>query len=116
MKSALNDSSPAIWAQLEPHLDEAMSSLGEADRAVLAMRYFENKSATDIGHELKLSEEATKKHANRALEKLRKFFEKKGVRLSTGAIATAISINSVKAPPLGLAARITARVIRQREI
>ena len=33
------ESSPAVWAKLEPLLDEAMASLGEKDRAALALRY-----------------------------------------------------------------------------
>ena len=45
MQSELNESSSAVWTQLEPLLDEAMASLGETDRAALALRYFENKTA-----------------------------------------------------------------------
>ena len=74
MQPEPNDSSPATWAQLEPHLDAAMASLGTTDRAVLALRYFENKTAAEIGQTLQLNEEAAKKRSARALEKLRKFF------------------------------------------
>lgn len=112
MQTELNDSSPSTWAQLEPHLDEAMEALGETDRSVLALRYFENKSAAEIGQTLKLSEEAAKKRANRALEKLRKFFENKGITLSAGAIAVTLSANSVRAVPVGLAAKITSGVFK----
>ena len=42
MHAGLNDSSPAVWTQLEPHLDDGRGVAGETDRAVLAMRYFEN--------------------------------------------------------------------------
>src|ERR1039457_7051658 len=79
MQPEMKESSPAVWAQLEPLLDEAMASLGETDRAVLALRYFENQTAAEIGHTLKLNEEAAKKRVGRALEKLRKFFTKRGV-------------------------------------
>src|SRR5215472_3056113 len=44
MQSALNEPSPAAWEQLAPVLDDAMAALGNADRSVLAMRYFENKT------------------------------------------------------------------------
>ena len=66
-----------------------MASLGETDRAVLALRYFENQTAAEIGRTLKLNEEATKKRASRALEKLRKFFTKRGVNSTTAIIAEA---------------------------
>ena len=107
MQPEPNDSSPATWAQLEPHLDAAMASLGTTDRAVLALRYFENKTAAEIGQTLQLNEEAAKKRSARALEKLRKFFRKQGVVLSTQAIAASVATNSVHAAPSGLAAKIS---------
>jgi RNA polymerase sigma factor (sigma-70 family) len=108
MQSELNEPSLAVWAQLEPLLDEAMASLGQTDRAVLALRYFENQTAAEIGRTLKVNEEAAKKRVGRALEKLRKFFTKRGV-ISTGAIiAGAISANSVQATPVTLAKTATA--------
>jgi len=45
---------------------------------------------------------------NRALEKLRKFFAKRGVSSTAGMLAGAISANSVQAAPVGLAATISA--------
>src|ERR1035438_3927567 len=87
MQSELNESSPAVWAQLEPLLDEAMASLGETDRAVLALRYFENQTAAEIGRRLKLNEEAAKKRVRRALEKLRTFFHKRGIDSTAATIA-----------------------------
>jgi len=111
MQSILDESSPAIWAQLEPVLDEAMASLNDADRTALALRYFENQSASDIGRALKLNEETARKRVGRALEKLRKFFNKRGVVLSAGVIAGAISANSVQAAPAALIKTTTAVAI-----
>jgi RNA polymerase sigma factor (sigma-70 family) len=107
MQSELNEPTPAVWAQLEPLLDEAMASLGETDRAVLALRYFENKTASEIGQALKLNEEAARKRVNRALEKLRKVFAKRGVSSTAAMLAGAISANSVQAAPAGLAKTIS---------
>ena len=116
MQSILNGGrdapSPAgseeVWAQIEPLLDEAMASLGETDRTVLALRYFENKSASEIGRALKVNEETTRKRANRALEKLRKFFVKRGVDSTAAAIGETISANSIQAAPAALAKTVTA--------
>ena len=107
MQTELNESSPAVWAQLEPLLDEAMASLGETDRAVLALRYFENQTAAEIGRTLKLNEETAKKRVNRALEKLHRFFNKRGISSTTSILAGAISANSVSAAPAGLAKTIS---------
>src|ERR1035438_7537665 len=108
MQSELNETSPAVWAQLEPLLDEAMASLGETDRTVLALRYFENQTAAEIGRRLKLNEEAAKKRVRRALEKLRTFFHKRGIDSTAATIAENISAHSVQAAPAMLAKTATA--------
>jgi hypothetical protein len=48
---------------------------------------------------------------NRALEKLRKFFGKRGVGSTTAIIAGAISTNSVQAAPVALAKSVTAAAV-----
>ena len=107
MQTDLNPDSPAVWAQLEPWLDEAMSSLGTADRALLALRFYENKSGPEAAALLGIQEAAAHKRTARALEKLRKFFTRRGVALSAAAIAGAVSANSVQAAPAGLAIKIS---------
>ena len=108
MQSPLNESPSGVWEELAPLLDEAMASLGDCDRNALALRYFENKTAVEIAGVMKLSEEAAKKRVSRALEKLRKFFARRGVVSTTAIIAGAISANSVRAAPSGLAQTISA--------
>ncbi|HTR40331.1 MAG TPA: sigma-70 family RNA polymerase sigma factor [Pseudomonadales bacterium] len=108
MQATLNEPSPVIWEELAPLLDEAMASLGDADRNAVALRYFENKSAAEIAQAMRLNEEAAKKRVSRALEKLRKFFAKRGVNSTAAGIAGAISANSVQAVPAGLAKTISA--------
>lgn len=103
--------SPAIWAQLEPLLDEAMASLGEADRTVLALRYFENRTAADVGAALNLNEAAAQKRTTRALDKLRRFFARRGIGVTTTILAGALAAGSVQAAPAGLAATVSAVVI-----
>ena len=40
MQSHVNEPDQNAWAQVAPLLDEAMGSLGEADRAAVVLRYF----------------------------------------------------------------------------
>jgi len=108
MQSTLCEPEGAAWEQIEPLLDEAMGQLGEADRNAVLLRFFENKTAREVGATLKLNEAAAHKRVNRALEKLRKFFTKRGVALSGTLIAGAVAGNSVQAAPAGLAATVTA--------
>lgn len=111
MQSALNEPSSAVWEQLAPLLDEAMASLGEIDRNVLALRYFENKTAREIASLLNLNEETAQKRANRALEKLHHYFSRRGISSTTAVIAGAISANSVQVAPVALPKTITALAV-----
>lgn len=106
MQSELNECATTAWPQLEPVLDEAMASLGETDRAVVALRYFENRTAAEIGAALKLNEAAANKRALRALEKLRKFFARRGVAVTAALIAGAVSANAVQAAPAALVTKV----------
>ena len=109
MQSTLDQSgTEPVWPQLAPHLEDAMSRLAERDRTLLALRFYENKTGAEAAAQLGIGEEAAHKRTARALEKLRKFFTKRGVNSTTEIIAGAISANSVTAAPVGLAVKISA--------
>lgn len=90
------------WQQIAPHLDEALSMLGETDRRAVLLRHFEGRELSDVGAKLDLSGEAARKRVARGLEKLRKYLRKRGVILSAAAIAASLTANSVQAAPAGL--------------
>jgi len=92
MQSLLNEPEPNVWPQIAPLLDAAMAGLGEKDRNAVVLRFFENKSLGEVGRALGASEDAAKMRVNRALEKLRKFFSKRGVTLSGAIIAGAVFV------------------------
>ena len=92
-------------------LDDALGRLGEKDRNAIVLRFFENKSLADVGAALGASEDAAKMRVSRALEKLRAFFNKRGISTTTAIIAGAVSANSVQAAPVALAKSITAVAI-----
>ena len=104
----MNEPEPNVWPQIAPQLDVAMAGLGEKDRNAVVLRFFENKSLGEVGLALGASEAAAKMRVNRALEKLRKFFSKRGIILPAALIAGAVSANSVHAAPAGLAIAVTA--------
>ena len=108
MESTLQDAqTDAAWKQMSPLLEEAMLRLGQTDRDALVLRFFEGRSLSEVGLALGASEDAAKKRVNRALEKLRKFFSKRGVALSAAAITGAVSANAVQAAPVALAKSVT---------
>jgi RNA polymerase sigma factor (sigma-70 family) len=109
MQSALNEPDTNVaWAQLAPLLDDALAELGETDRTVLVLRFFENKTAREIAGTLRLEEGAAQKRVTRALEKLRALFVKRGLTLTAAVIAGAVATNSAQAAPVGLAVKISA--------
>jgi RNA polymerase sigma factor (sigma-70 family) len=101
------ESSESIWEQLAPILDQAMAHLGAADRNALVLRYFENKTAKDVGLALGINESAAQKRLVRAIEKLRSFCTRKGVVLTGAALAGLLSANAVQAAPDGIAMATT---------
>jgi len=111
MQSTLNDPPAENWMHISPMLDDAMQKLGRKDHDVLVLRFFENKTFADVGAALGASENAAKMRAGRALEKLRRFFAKRGVHSSTAGIAGAISSNSLQAAPPALAQSVTAAAL-----
>lgn len=91
------------WMRLAPTLDEALERLGEADRDALLLRFFQRRSLAEVGSALGISEEAAKKRVSRGIEKLRVFFQKRGLAIGAGALAAALGSQGVQAAPAGLA-------------
>ena len=96
MQSNLLETDPTAWEKIAPLLDDAMGALGETDRNAVLLRYFENRTSSEIGVALRMNGETARKRVNRALEKLRHFFVKRGVAVSSAALSGAISANSVQ--------------------
>ncbi|HEX7569576.1 MAG TPA: TIGR03435 family protein [Verrucomicrobiae bacterium] len=108
MQTALNENESEAWPHIAPLLDDALAGLSAADRHAIVLRYFDGKSLGEVGAALGASEDAAKKRVTRAVEKLRRFFTKRGVTLTATVLTAAISANSVQAAPLGLATTVTA--------
>jgi uncharacterized protein (TIGR03435 family) len=112
MQSSLHDPAEnSAWQELPPFLDEAMGCLGKKDRDAVILRFFKEKSVRDVAAAMQVNEAAAQRRILRALEKLRKFFARRGVVSTTAIIAETISANSVQAAPAGLAKAVSAAAI-----
>jgi uncharacterized protein (TIGR03435 family) len=111
MQTLLNENEPDVWSQIAPLLDAAMAGLNKADRHAVMLRFFDGKSLREVGTALGASEDAAEKRVGRAVEKLRKFFSKRGVASTTAGISAAISANSVQAAPVMLVKTATAAAL-----
>ncbi len=98
--------SNSVWDRVAPYLDDAVSQLDEADRDLMMLRFFQRKTAREIGEQLGLSEEAAQKRVTRALERLRGLLAKRGLTVSGAVLAGAISTQAVPAAPAGLAGKL----------
>src|ERR1035437_3775541 len=97
-----------VWNKLAPILEENMARLRDRDRDALVLRFFENKSIKEIATTLGLDERAAQKRVQRALEKLRGSFTRRGITFSAALISSAIAANSVNAAPAAVNALATA--------
>ncbi len=103
MQTVTNESADETWMQIAPLLDSAMASLPETDRHAVVLRFFDGKSLREVGATLGSTEDSARMRVNRALEKLRRFFARRGVDSTTAIIAGAISGNAAQAAPPALA-------------
>lgn len=111
MSRDLHDEQRQNWEAWSPHLDEALGELGEADRHALLMRFFERRTAREIGDRLGISEEAAQKRISRAAERLRSEFARRGMVVSASSLAATLTLFTVGAAPSGLAATISSVAI-----
>lgn len=111
VQNLLNETGSDVWPQIAPIVDAAMAALSEADHDAVVLRFFDGKSMKEIGAAMGASEDAAKMRVNRAVEKLRLFFTRRGIVCSAAALAAAMSANAVQAAPAVLTKTTTAVAI-----
>ncbi|HEY5914772.1 MAG TPA: sigma-70 family RNA polymerase sigma factor [Verrucomicrobiae bacterium] len=107
MNEVLSSTPEASWEEIAPHLDAALADLSEADRDAVLLRYFERKSAQQMAEVLGVSAEAAQKRVNRAVERLRDFFSRRGVSVGASGLVLALSANAVQSAPAALATAVS---------
>lgn len=106
--SLSSERAEAAWKQIEPMLDQAVATLPTTDRDAVVLRFFQGKPMRQVGERLGMSEDAAKKRVGRAVDKLKRFFARRGVSLSVAVLAGALGLSGAEAAPPGLATRIAA--------
>jgi RNA polymerase sigma factor (sigma-70 family) len=96
------------WHRLGPLLEEAMARLGQKERDAVVLRFFKNRTVREVASALGLREDAAQKRVNRAADKLRDYFVRRGIQVSTAALLASIGTHAVQAAPAALAKTITA--------
>ncbi len=80
------------WEDISPHLDDALAGLSTRDRTVILMRYFQEMPLAVVGQAMGISEDAAKKRVSRAIERLRHILVSRGVGVTDGGLAGAMSL------------------------
>jgi RNA polymerase sigma-70 factor (ECF subfamily) len=87
MKTNIARESP-VSLEARDLLIRAVSSLSEADRSAVLMRFIDNLPIADIAEALRTSPPAASQRVARALENLRRYFAKNGSDLAVDAVST----------------------------
>ena len=107
MAEPFHETVPQVnWEAIRPALDAAMHELKEIDREAILLRCFENRPFEEVGAKLGLNENAARMRVDRAVEKLRAAFLRRGIPATT-TLASLISANAVQLAPVNLAAALT---------
>ncbi len=72
-----------IWQETAAVIDDAVLRLPSLDRRAILLRFFEDRSIGDVAAELKVSEGAAKQRIARAIDKLRRRLERRGVGVAS---------------------------------
>lgn len=98
------------WNQLTPEIDGAIDELCESDRALVLLRFYQNKTFPEIASELDINNDAARMRTNRALEKLRLILSKRGITTTAAILASTLPTNAISPAPASLASSITSSI------
>ena len=101
----------SLWEHLAPLLNDALASLAVRDRDVVTLRFFEKQSHEEIATRLGVAEAVARKRLSRAVERLRKFFARRGVTVAGPLLIMVLGTHSVSAAPAGLSGVVTASAV-----
>jgi RNA polymerase sigma factor (sigma-70 family) len=93
----------SLLQSLTGELDEGLLGLRAADRQALMLRYFEGRSHREIGALLGVREDAVRMRIDKALDRLTRFFRRRGYAVPAVATTMAVLGAAAKAAPAGFA-------------
>ena len=105
MSSKIGPEAPTDeWSAVAPMLDDLVSHLWATDRQAILLRFYQQRSFSDIGRDMGISEEAARKRVARAVEKLRRLFAGRGVAVLSAGLATLLLAHATEPASAGVVA------------
>ncbi|MBI5723037.1 MAG: sigma-70 family RNA polymerase sigma factor [Planctomycetes bacterium] len=105
MKSQTKENQPSVdWRQVEPHLDDAIDHLPENQKSVMVMHFLEGMSLGQISERTGVSKNTIRTRVDLGLEKMRRFFSRRGVAVPSAALAAVMASNAIQVAPAAVVA------------
>ena len=98
------------WETILPLLDDAVDTLREDDRELLLLRFFQKRSLREVGVTLGIGEDAARKRVRRTVEKLKQWFDRRGITISSASLTVCLEQTSAQVIPAALGASILSAV------
>jgi RNA polymerase sigma factor (sigma-70 family) len=95
--SALTQDDDPAWAALTPLVDEALLALSGQEQACVVSRFILGYSFHEIGEQFRITEDTAQKRVSRSLDKMRRFLERRGLKIATTSIAGLLSVDLSRA-------------------
>jgi RNA polymerase sigma factor (sigma-70 family) len=93
--------------ELRQELDAAMGLLSPTDRASVILSHLHRCTYSEVAAMIGSTEEATRKRVTRAIERLRQYYQGRGIVVSAAAVATALATESAVTAPAALVSATT---------
>ena len=100
-----------LWDQVEPLLDAALDGLGNTDREIVLLRFVHEASYALIGNTMHMTENTATKRVARALDRLRRFLNRRGTALSVGALTSFLAAHTAEATSATMAGTCAASAL-----
>lgn len=95
----------ATWAELEPHLDEALNELPQDQREALVLDFLESRTQAEVARHLGKNQSSVSRCIERGVSAIREALKARGVICGAG-LATLVSAHSAQAMPATLTASL----------
>ncbi|WP_367870224.1 RNA polymerase sigma factor [Luteolibacter sp. Populi] len=102
----LSADGPVLSEEALDLLDEVIDRLPESERRLVVGRFFLGQSFATLSAQAGATEDAVRMRLNRALEKMRQSFSRRGIATTAAILAQVLPAQAVAAPPRAMAAAV----------
>ena len=105
MSDPREDSEPA-WAEIAPHVDEALAEFPDELAVPLTLHYLQGQSQTEVASALGVDQSTISRRVERGLEELREKLRQAGIAVPVAALGSLLDQNATIAVPASLLASL----------